>query len=108
LLIDLFSLTFVLSLCKIHSGSLIQTNDNETRCLHPIGLQQDVDTAVRSTMGNDSGQCFVRPSGTENVARVYAEAATQEQVDQLAQCAARLVTKHCGTPTEAPRGADYK
>ncbi|CAN0126952.1 unnamed protein product, partial [Heterosigma akashiwo] len=30
------------------------------------------------------GRCFVRPSGTENVVRVYAEAETQRAADALA------------------------
>ena len=31
------------------------------------------------------GRCFVRPSGTEDVVRVYAEAADREAADALAQ-----------------------
>jgi phosphoglucomutase len=30
------------------------------------------------------GRCFVRPSGTEDVVRVYAEASTQDAADALA------------------------
>lgn len=37
-----------------------------------------------------AGRAFVRPSGTEDVVRVYAEAATQAAADDLA----RLVARH--------------
>ena len=33
------------------------------------------------------GRCFVRPSGTEDCVRVYAEAATQDAADALAAAA---------------------
>lgn len=37
------------------------------------------------------GRCFIRPSGTEDVIRVYAEASTQEAVDTLAQSVGQIV-----------------
>lgn len=38
------------------------------------------------------GRCFIRPSGTEDVIRVYAEASsTQEEVDTLAQSVGQIV-----------------
>ena len=36
-------------------------------------------------------QCFVRPSGTEDVVRVYAEAETREAADRLAFAVAQKV-----------------
>ena len=39
------------------------------------------------------GRCFVRPSGTEDVVRVYAEAETREQALSLAHEAAALVSE---------------
>jgi len=38
-----------------------------------------------------AGRAFVRPSGTEDVVRVYAEAATQQAADELARQVARHV-----------------
>ena len=38
-----------------------------------------------------AGRAFVRPSGTEDVVRVYAEAATQPAADDLAVAVARHV-----------------
>jgi phosphoacetylglucosamine mutase len=48
------------------------------------------------TAGYESGRSFVRPSGTEDVVRVYAEAATQEQADELALVVARHVHRVAG------------
>ena len=42
------------------------------------------------------GRSFVRPSGTEDVVRVYAEASTQEEADGLANSVAKLVDHFLG------------
>ena len=49
-----------------------------------------------------SGRAFVRPSGTEDVVRVYAEAVTQEAADGLALAVARHVHKVAGGVGECP------
>lgn len=61
--------------------SIISCSNDETRVLAPSALQDALDTAMSQT---PQGRCFVRPSGTEDVVRVYAEAGTQEAADQLA------------------------
>lgn len=47
----------------------------------PDGLQSTIDKIVS---GFSKGRSFVRPSGTEDIVRVYAEASTQEDADNLA------------------------
>ena len=42
------------------------------------------------------GRSFVRPSGTEDVVRVYAEAATKQEADSLAQTVADIVKEMLG------------
>ena len=49
-----------------------------------------------------SGRAFVRPSGTEDVVRVYAEASSQEAADKLALNVARQVYKVAGGVGECP------
>lgn len=49
-----------------------------------------------------AGRSFVRPSGTEDVVRVYAEAATQAEADALAAAVGRRVHKHAGGVGEEP------
>ena len=77
-------------------GSIIKTNDNETKCVQPIGLQNALDEAMDKIGGRS--RCFVRPSGTENVVRIYSEAATTKQANMLAKEASNVVTRFCGKP----------
>jgi phosphoacetylglucosamine mutase len=54
------------------------TTDAERRLVTPKGLQGKIDALVGSY---PDGRSFVRPSGTEDVVRVYAEAATRKEAD---------------------------
>ncbi len=56
---------------KVKDRSLITTTDDETRTLAPEGLQDAIDALVKQY---PNGRAFVRPSGTEDVVRIYAEA----------------------------------
>ena len=55
-----------------------RTEDAERRLVSPSRLQTKIDELVRRYEG---GRSFVRPSGTENVVRVYAEAVLRPQAD---------------------------
>jgi phosphoacetylglucosamine mutase len=55
-----------------------RTEDAERRLVSPSGLQSKIDELVRRYGG---GRSFVRPSGTEDVVRVYAEAVLKTQAD---------------------------
>lgn len=55
-----------------------KTEDAERRLVSPPGLQAKINDLVRRYEG---GRSFVRPSGTEDVVRVYAEAAVKAQAD---------------------------
>lgn len=59
-------------------------------------LQLDTLSSSAFTAKDPQGRCFVRPSGTEDVVRVYAEASTQEAADTLANCVAKLVDQLLG------------
>lgn len=65
-------------------------------------LVSRVDIAAKTPM---TSRAFVRPSGTENVVRVYAESSTQPFADWLAKAVARLVYEQAngvGPGSEAP------
>ncbi|XP_022669739.1 phosphoacetylglucosamine mutase-like [Varroa destructor] len=70
----------------------IKTTNAETKCTAPEGLQAAIDTAVARY---PKGRSFVRPSGTEDIVRVYAEAAGEtngkENAELLAAEVVRLV-----------------
>ncbi|VDP88618.1 unnamed protein product [Echinostoma caproni] len=67
---------------------LIQTVDSERRVSHPSSLQDAIDKvvdSVRQATGRpNASRAFVRPAGTENTVRVYAESTTQPLADWLA------------------------
>jgi phosphoacetylglucosamine mutase len=55
--------------------------------LQPAAVQIALDTA----MAEFHGRAFVRPSDTEDVVRIYAEAGSREAADGLAAAAAAIV-----------------
>ena len=75
---------------RVQDRTQIQTNDTESQCLAPSSVQPALDLAMARYPG---GRAFVRPSGTEDVVRVYAEA--RENADGLAEEAATIVHEHC-------------
>uniref|UniRef100_A0A669EB56 Phosphoacetylglucosamine mutase n=1 Tax=Oreochromis niloticus TaxID=8128 RepID=A0A669EB56_ORENI len=59
---------------KVADRRVIDTTDAERRAVTPAGLQEAIDNLVKKYR---QARSFVRPSGTEDVVRVYAEADTQ-------------------------------
>jgi phosphoacetylglucosamine mutase len=71
---------------QVPNRSIYRTTDADTRLSEPLGIQEQVDAAVA---GIELGRAFVRPSGTEDVVRVYAEAATAKDCEKLANAIAK-------------------
>ncbi|KAI6007446.1 Phosphoacetylglucosamine mutase [Pisolithus albus] len=81
--------------------NIFKTEDAERRLVRPAGLQAKIDELVNVYTG---GRSFVRPSGTEDVVRVYAEAASRPQTDELAFRVAGLVYDLAGgDPSQRPK-----
>lgn len=72
----------------VQDRNAISTTDAERQCTSPEGLQTRINELVATYT---SGRSFVRPSGTEDVVRVYAEADTQQSADRLAAEVAQAV-----------------
>ncbi|KAK2164180.1 hypothetical protein LSH36_68g16012 [Paralvinella palmiformis] len=66
---------------KVKDRTVIQTTDAERRATAPAGLQTEIDNLV--ALYNEA-RAFVRPSGTEDIVRIYAEADTRTNADKLA------------------------
>uniref|UniRef100_A0A8C3KKQ5 Phosphoacetylglucosamine mutase n=1 Tax=Calidris pygmaea TaxID=425635 RepID=A0A8C3KKQ5_9CHAR len=66
---------------QVADRRVIDTTDAERRAVTPPGLQEKIDALVKKYK---LSRAFVRPSGTEDVVRIYAEAETQEAADALA------------------------
>lgn len=75
---------------KVKDRTIFKTIFDETRLTAPSSLQTEIDMAVAQIQ---LSRCFVRPSGTEDIVRVYAEAPTPEQARSLAQTVKGLVEK---------------
>lgn len=86
---------------KVQDRNVITTTDAERICVTPLGLQDEIDKVVANYK---RGRAFVRPSGTEDVVRVYAEASTKEDVDNLAYQVSKLVYKMAGGVGPEPLG----
>eukprot|EP01034_Spumella_vulgaris_P021729 gene21729-27782_t len=74
---------------SVPDKSRVTCSEDETRILTPSAMQDDLDAAMRSVT---NGRCFVRPSGTEDVVRIYAEAATQEEANTLSRLTNEAIT----------------
>ncbi|RXW20618.1 hypothetical protein EST38_g5224 [Candolleomyces aberdarensis] len=82
-------------LVKVHvpNRNAFKTEDAERRLVTPYGLQAKIDDLCKRY---DGGRSFVRPSGTEDVVRVYAEAVLRSQADELAYRVAGMVYDEAG------------
>nr|XP_014098249.1 phosphoacetylglucosamine mutase [Bactrocera oleae]XP_036215048.1 phosphoacetylglucosamine mutase [Bactrocera oleae] len=78
---------------KVQDRNVITTTDAERVCVTPVGLQEAIDKMVTNYK---RGRAFVRPSGTEDVVRVYAEAATKNETESLAYEVGILVQQLAG------------
>ncbi|KFM77706.1 Phosphoacetylglucosamine mutase, partial [Stegodyphus mimosarum] len=66
---------------KVPDRQVIQTTDADRKCVAPKGLQEAIDDIISQYK---NARSFVRPSGTEDIVRVHAEADTQEDADLVA------------------------
>ncbi|XP_060687603.1 phosphoacetylglucosamine mutase isoform X1 [Hemiscyllium ocellatum] len=85
---------------KVSDRQKIVTVDAGKRVVSPAGLQQNIDALVKKY---NLSRAFVRPSGTEDVVRVYAEADTQTNADTLAHEVSLVVYKLAGGVGEEPK-----
>lgn len=78
---------------KVVDRAAVVTANAETVAVKPTGIQEAIDAEIGKY---PKGRCFIRPSGTEDVIRVYAEASTQEAADDLAKSVAKIVDHFLG------------
>ena len=82
--------------CKIDCAAKasIICSEDETQVVAPEGLQAALNEAMKRR--GAKSRCFVRPSGTEDCVRIYAEAKTQADANLLAEDAAAAIRKFLG------------
>jgi len=84
---------------KVKDRSAFKTTNADRQLVEPAVLQPLIDSLVKKY---NSGRAFVRPSGTEDVVRVYAEAETQDAADELAYLIACEVFDKAGGVGDRP------
>lgn len=84
---------------KVQDRNVFETTDAERICVKPAGLQDELNKLVNKYK---RGRAFVRPSGTEDVVRVYAEAANTADVQSLAAEVSMLVYEMAGGVGDRP------
>ena len=87
---------------RVRDRSVIVTADAERRVVRPEGMQAAIDAAVTACGEGSAARAFARPSGTEDVVRVYAEARTRETADALALSLAEIVYARAGGLGDEP------
>ncbi|XP_007116829.1 phosphoacetylglucosamine mutase isoform X5 [Physeter macrocephalus] len=93
--IDLFN--------QVADRQVISTTDAERQAVKPPGLQEAINELVKKYR---LSRAFVRPSGTEDIVRVYAEADSQENADSLAYEVSLAVFQLAGGIGERPQPAE--
>ncbi|PQE22114.1 N-acetylglucosamine-phosphate mutase protein [Rutstroemia sp. NJR-2017a BBW] len=72
---------------EVADRNMFKTTDAERKLVEPQGTQAQIDALVAKFK---DGRSFARASGTEDALRVYAEAATRSEADDLASKVAAL------------------
>lgn len=65
---------------EVPDRSIFVATDAERKLVHPVGLQAEIDKAMAKV---EMGRSFVRPSGTEDCVRVYAEANSHVEAESM-------------------------
>ncbi|KAF2687035.1 Phosphoacetylglucosamine mutase [Lentithecium fluviatile CBS 122367] len=72
----------------VNDRKIFETTDAERKLVKPEGVQTAIDKEVQKVR---QGRSFARASGTEDAVRVYAEAATKAEAEDLARKVAEIV-----------------
>lgn len=75
---------------RVKNKAVVQTEDFDRKVVSPASLRERIDAVQEGDV-----RAFVRPSGTEDVVRVFAEANTQAAADKAAEEIARAVYDTC-------------
>ncbi|KAF2398370.1 N-acetylglucosamine-phosphate mutase-like protein [Trichodelitschia bisporula] len=76
---------------EVRDRGIFKAVDAERKLEAPLNIQKEIDDLVGKY---SKGRSFARASGTEDAVRVYAEAATRGEADELAAKVAAIVQKY--------------
>lgn len=67
---------------KVADRTKFKVTEDESRLTSPTELQKEIDNAISKVK---NGKAFVRASGTEDILRLYCEAETKEEMNQMSE-----------------------
>ena len=92
---------------KVADRKVVVPLVDETAVVEPAALRDAITAAVQA-VDPENGRAFARPSGTEDVVRVYAEAGTVAKADDLAGRVAQAIYDHAGGVGDPPVAGVWK
>lgn len=88
-------LKFEYSKLYVNDKSKFICNNNETRLEKPAFIQKYIDDLMEDENNKSKKlRCFIRPSGTEDVVRVYTEAEDIDLINNISINVQKLIEKH--------------
>eukprot|EP00762_Andalucia_godoyi_P007361 ANDGO_01562.mRNA.1 Phosphoacetylglucosamine mutase len=78
----------------VKNRNVFVPNSDETRLVEPAPVQAEIDR-ICALYASKSARSFVRPSGTEDCVRLYAEAADAETVSTVIQLVTLALASYC-------------
>ena len=91
---ELFTpLEFIYGKSLVKDKLMFVCNDNETKLLEPIELQGYIDNKVNKIEKEELCRCFVRPSGTEDIVRVYVEGRSKDKIEGVLKDVMEYISK---------------
>lgn len=77
---------------KIRDRNVIKTIDADRRVKEPAHLQSLIDQIVKECDKDKDARAFVRPSGTEDVVRIYSEAWEEDTAAKIVEKITELLS----------------
>lgn len=74
----------------VKNKNVFRNNEDETRLTEPIEIQHAIDATLNNYK---NARCFIRPSGTEDILRVYTEAESYEEAKIITEEVLGVVMK---------------
>jgi len=95
---------------NVKSRAVVKPIEDETRLIDTESPSKELQAKITELSSAVSGgRAFCRPSGTEDVVRVYAEADDTDDADTLAANVAIAIHEMAeGTAEEPPKKGDWK
>jgi len=87
---------------EVHDRSIFKAVDAERKLESPKGIQEEIDRAQQMYI---KGRAFARASGTEDAVRVYAEAHSRTEANDLAEKVSQIVREYGRDPASVPEYA---